>query len=107
MLVRSLWIAVTIFSVAGASAFLQTGATTRGSTPQAALVQEADSQSSRVNLNTATASDLRKLPRLSPGTVTAIIEARTKSKFHDWDDLVARRIVPSFAEGEIKHLVTF
>ena len=107
MLARSLWITMTIFGLAGASACLQTGPSNRGSAYQAASVQEADSQSSRVNLNTATASDLRKLPRLSPGTVTAIIEARTKSKFQDWDDLVARRIVPSFAEGEIKDRVTF
>jgi DNA uptake protein ComE-like DNA-binding protein len=107
MFARSLWITMTIFGLAGASAVLQTGPSTRGSAPQARSVQETESLAGRVNLNTAPASDLRKLPRLSPGTVTAIIEARTKSKFQDWDDLVARRIVPPFAEGEIKHLVTF
>lgn len=64
-------------------------------------------QLAKVNLNTATADELRKLPRLSPGSVTAIVESRKKSSFKDWDDFISRKLVPSFAQKEIKSLVTF
>ncbi|MCC8981062.1 hypothetical protein [Bradyrhizobium acaciae] len=48
-----------------------------------------------------------KIPHLSVRGVTAITEARAKSKFKDWNDFVARRIVPRFVRIEIKDLVTF
>jgi len=61
----------------------------------------------KVNLNTATADELRKLPRLGPGSVTAIVESRKKSNFKDWNDFANRKIVPTFAQKEIRSLVTF
>lgn len=64
-------------------------------------------QLAKVNLNTATADELRKLPRLSPGGVTAIVESRKKSNFKDWNDFVNRKLVPPFTQNEIRGLVTF
>ena len=61
----------------------------------------------KVNLNSATASELRKLPRLSPGSAAAIIDSRALSRFRDWDDFAARRLVPSFTLNEIRDRVTF
>ena len=61
----------------------------------------------KININTATAAELRKLPRLNARGATAIIEARSKSKFVDWNDFSTRRIVPFFVREEIKNLVTF
>ena len=61
----------------------------------------------KVNLNTAPESILRQLPRISTGSVRAIAEARTRSNFKDWNDFVARRVVPRFAEHAIKDMVPF
>jgi competence protein ComEA len=61
-----------------------------------------------VNLNTATESDLDKLPQVGPARAKAIIDARTKGgKFKNWDDFVARNVVPKNAEDAIKTLVKF
>jgi competence protein ComEA len=62
---------------------------------------------SKVNLNTAPAAELDKLPQLAPAHSKAIIEARTKSKFKNWDDFVARKVVPSDTATAIKDVVSF
>jgi competence protein ComEA len=36
-----------------------------------------------------------------------VVEARAKGKFKNWDDFVARKVVPSNAEAAIKDLVSF
>jgi len=61
----------------------------------------------KVNLNTATAADLDNLPQIGEARSKAIIEARAKGKFKNWDDFVARKVVPSNAEAAIKDLVSF
>jgi DNA uptake protein ComE-like DNA-binding protein len=61
----------------------------------------------KINLNTATATELDTLPQIGPARAKAIVEARAKGKFKNWDDFVARKVVPSNAEAAIKDLVGF
>src|SRR5262245_12193866 len=62
---------------------------------------------SKTNLNTASATDLDKRPKIGPAGAKAILDARTKAKFKDWADFVARKVVPADAEAAIKDVVTF
>jgi competence protein ComEA len=64
-------------------------------------------QAAKTNLNTATAAELEKLPHMGPARSKAIIEARTKAKFKDWDDFVARKVVPADAAAAMKDVVSF
>jgi competence protein ComEA len=64
-------------------------------------------QVAKTNLNTATAAELDKLPQIGPVRSKAIIEARAKAKFKNWDDFVARKVVPADAVGAIKDVVSF
>lgn len=65
-------------------------------------------QSQLVNLNTANEADLDKLPQIGPARAKSIIEARTKGgRFKDWNDFVARNVVPKNAEDAIKDKVRF
>ena len=65
-------------------------------------------QAQRVNLNTAPATELDKLPQIGDARAKAIIEARTKGgRFKDWNDFVARNVVPKNAEDAIKDKVRF
>ncbi|MFZ4531165.1 MAG: ComEA family DNA-binding protein [Alsobacter sp.] len=59
----------------------------------------------KVNLNTASAEELDKLPQIGPARSKAIIDARAKGRFKDWNDFVARNVVPSNAETAITDLV--
>jgi competence protein ComEA len=61
----------------------------------------------KVNLNTATSTELDGLPQIGPARAKAIVDARTKAKFKNWDDFVARKVVPTNAEAAIKNLVSF
>jgi len=61
----------------------------------------------KVNLNTANAEELDALPQIGPARAKAIIDARAKGKFKNWDDFVARKVVPSNAVTAIKDLVSF
>jgi competence protein ComEA len=61
----------------------------------------------KTNLNTATAAELDKLPKIGPARSKAIIEARGKEKFKNWDDFAARKVVPSDALAAIKDVVSF
>ena len=71
--------------------------TTTGAAPVAA----------KTNLNTATVAELDKMPQVGPSRSKAIVDARAKAKFKNWDDFVARNVVPSNAESAIKNLVSF
>ena len=62
---------------------------------------------SKINLNTATAAELDKLPKISPASSKAIMEARAKAKFKNWDDFVARKVVPADSATAIKDVVSF
>jgi DNA uptake protein ComE-like DNA-binding protein len=64
-------------------------------------------QVAKTNLNTATAAELDKLPQIGPARSKAIIEARAKAKFKNWDDFVARKLVPADAAAAIKDVVSF
>ena len=64
-------------------------------------------QLAKTNLNTATAAELDKLPQIGPARSKAIIEARAKAKFKNWDDFVARKVVPADAAAAIKDVVSF
>ena len=61
----------------------------------------------KVNLNTATAAELDKLPQIGPSRSKAIVEARAKAKFKNWDDFVARKVIPADATAALKDVVTF
>ena len=61
----------------------------------------------KVNLNTAAAAELDGLPQIGPARTKAIMDARGKGKFKNWDDFVARKVVPANAEAAIKSMVTF
>jgi DNA uptake protein ComE-like DNA-binding protein len=61
----------------------------------------------KLNLNTATAAELDRLPQIGPTRAQAIIAARNQEKFKNWDDFAARKIVPENAETAIKDLVGF
>ena len=64
-------------------------------------------QVAKTNLNTATAAELDKLPQIGPARSKAIIEARAKAKFKNWDDFVARKVVPADAAAAMKDVVSF
>jgi competence protein ComEA len=61
----------------------------------------------KVNLNTATDKELDNLPQIGAARSKAIIEARAKGKFKNWDDFVARNVVPKNDEDAIKDKVSF
>ena len=61
----------------------------------------------KINLNTATVAQLDKLPKITPAQSKAIVEARAKTKFKDWNDFVARKIVPADSAAAIKEVVSF
>jgi competence protein ComEA len=69
--------------------------------------QGAAAVAAKVNLNTATAAELGKLPKITEAGSKAIVDARGKGKFKNWDDFVARKIVPADAAAAIKDSVTF
>jgi competence protein ComEA len=57
--------------------------------------------------NLKTAAELDKLPQIGPVRSKAIIEARAKAKFKNWDDFLARKVVPTDAAAAIKDVVSF
>jgi competence protein ComEA len=61
----------------------------------------------KLNLNTATASQLEKLPKITSTEAKAIMNARDKAKFKDWDDFVGRKVISADVAAGIKDSVTF
>ncbi len=57
-----------------------------------------------VNLNTATPAELDGLPQIGEARSKAII---AKRPYKNWDDFVAKNVVPSNAEAAIKDKVRF
>lgn len=47
-------------------------------------------QAQKVNLNTANAADLDKLPQIGEARAKIIVEGRAKARYKNWDDFVAR-----------------
>jgi competence protein ComEA len=61
----------------------------------------------KTNLNTATVAELDKVPQIGPTRSKAIVEARAKAKFKDWNDFVARKVVSADVAAPLKDIVTF
>jgi DNA uptake protein ComE-like DNA-binding protein len=61
-------------------------------------------QGQLVNLNTAPESELDKLPQIGEARAKAII---AKRPYRDWNDFVAKNVVPANAEAAIKDKVRF
>ncbi len=76
--------------------------------PQKDMKKPNDTQAAtqKVNLNTAPPEQLDTLPEIGKARSKAIIEAR-KTKFKDWNDFEARKVVPADALKAIKERVTF
>src|SRR6478752_336488 len=51
---------------------------------------------------TPAATELDTLPHIGPARAKAIVDARGKGPFKNWDDFVARKVVPANAEAAIK-----
>jgi DNA uptake protein ComE-like DNA-binding protein len=106
-MVRWMYVILTMLVALGALLIGQISTSTTGIDRPTLPVERAPRHTVKINLNTATENELRKLPRVSDRSASAIVESRAKSNFKDWNDLLARRVVPSFAEHAIKDLVTF
>ena len=61
----------------------------------------------KVNLNTASAEELDKLPQIGPARAKAIVAARATARFKDWNDFVARKVVPANALAAIQNRAAF
>ena len=107
MLIRTVCITGTLCSVICVAAIAQMAPSMTSPAHRVSSKQEAIAEDDKINLNVATAGELRKLPRLNARGVSAIIEARTKSMFVDWNDFATRRVVPFYVREEIKDRVTF
>lgn len=76
--------------------------------PRAPAATAPAQQGQLINLNTANEAELDKLDQIGPARAKAIVEARTKNgRFKDWNDFVARNVVPKNAEEAIKGKVRF
>ena len=114
MLTRCLLIGAAALALASSPVLAQATKPAPSPTPPAAAAPKPDTTgtatapvASKINLNTATAAELGKLPKISPVQSKAIVEARTKAKFKNWDDFVARKLVPADSASAIKDVVTF
>jgi DNA uptake protein ComE-like DNA-binding protein len=81
-------------------------ATAPSTAPAQAKTVAPNTKTAKVNLNTATDKELDTLPEIGPARVKAIIEAR-KTKFKNWEDFEARKVVPADALKAIKDKVSF
>jgi competence protein ComEA len=64
-------------------------------------------QAKKININTASASELEQLKGIGEARSKKIVEERAKAKFKNFDDLVKRSVLPSNVEADIKDHVTF
>jgi competence protein ComEA len=108
---RILWVAA-LLSAISAPVFAQAPQPSRPAAPAVTTPAKPTTTTpapvvSKINLNTATATELDTLPQIGPARAKAIVEARAKGKFKNWDDFVVRKVVPSNAEAAIKDLVSF
>jgi len=113
MLIRRVLVTSVALALLSAAAFAQG---TPPATPAPAVIAPAKPATTgavtapvaaKTNLNTASMAELDKLPKIGPARSKAIIEARSKEKFKNWDDFVARKVVPSDAVAALKNVVSF
>lgn len=64
-------------------------------------------QTKKININTASAGELDTLKGIGEARAKKIIEERAKAKFKNFDDLVKRNVLPSNVEADIKDHITF
>ena len=64
------------------------------------------SAETKVNLNTATASELDALPGVGPATAAAIVRARSVKPFATVDELQTRGLVPPRVFADLRDLVS-
>ena len=118
MSIRRVLLGALALAVISAPAFAQGDKPASPSMPSAPLANSPTSKPSttgtstapvavKINLNTATPAQIEKLPKLTPAQSKAIVEARAKSKFKDWDDFVGRKVLPADSAAAIKDVVTF
>lgn len=114
MTAKSLLALAAILTLAAAPAFAQSAqkkdaapAAKSAPAPAPATAKAATPVAKKVNLNTANAEELDALPQIGPARAKAIVEGRAKGKYKNWDDFVARKVIPSNAETAIKDLVSF
>ena len=109
---RILWVAA-LLSAISAPVFAQTPQPAKPAAPAVTAPAKPATPAApapvanKINLNTATATELDTLPQIGPARAKAIVEARAKGPFKNWDDFVARKVVPSNAEAAIKDRVSF
>ena len=85
-------------------------ATTQTTRPAAPAATTAAPAAKKVNLNTASATDIDALPEIGKARSKAITDERAKSPFKDWADFDKRMTGTSVNAGvkaKIKDLVTF
>ena len=115
MSARRLLSVAALIAVLSTQAFAQSVQPSRPATPAAPTTSTAKPATpsattpvtKKINLNAASATELDDLPQIGPARSKAIVDARAKTKFKNWDDFVARKVVPSNAEAAIKDLVSF
>jgi DNA uptake protein ComE-like DNA-binding protein len=96
--------AVLAVSLLAAPFALAQGTTAPAKAPPAKAAPAATPQGQLVNINTAPAADLDKLPQIGEARAKAII---AKRPYKNWDDFVAKKVVPANAEAAIKGKVRF
>ena len=111
---RRLLSVAALLALSAAPALAQTAAPTQPAAPAVAAPAKTTATPvatapivKKINLNTATATELGTMPQISPVLAKAIVDARAKSPFKNWDDFVARKVMPSNVEAAIKDKVTF
>ena len=115
MFAKRLLVTSAMLALLAAPAFAQATQSPQPAKPAGAVAEPAKPATTgttapvvaKINLNTAAAAELDKLPKIDPAHAKAIVEARAKAKFKDWDDFVTRKVVPADAAAAIKDRVSF
>jgi competence protein ComEA len=113
MTLRRLLSVAALLALSAAPALAQTAAPAQPTAPavsapaKPATPVAAAPIAKKINLNTANVTELDGLPQVGPNRAKAIMDARAKSPFKNWDDFVARKVVPSNVEAAIKDKVSF
>ena len=96
---------VVLFSVFLFGSSLIPGCTTRTSTPAFQKTTRISSASPAININTATAADLEKLPHIGPALAAKIVEHRKRyGPFREIEQLL---LVDGVSEERLRELSKF